>query len=258
MRDLAVGAIAVGERYVAWSKYLVDTLRRLGGYRGPIHVATDRPDAYAGLDGVHPVRVAGGDALAAKRQKMRIFDWVPAQRALYLDVDVVVGRPIAPFLEAIDGFWERRPIALFRERSTPEPFHAGAFAVDRDASRGLLDRWGAAHGEDRPRDQVALATVATECDVHLCDDSFLLFPTRDTYRTGARATFVHLTFTGRQLQVPPSTIARYLRSRFGVELPVSLGDDLRWWRSYLRPRDLLTRAARKLRQLGVPVPRLRG
>ena len=258
MHDLAIGAIALGERYVAWSKYLLDTLRRHGGWCGPIHVATDRPDAYAGLEGVHPERTAGGDDLAAKLLKTSILEWVPARRVLYLDVDVLVGGPIAPFLAAIDGFWREHTIALFRERSTPEPFHCGLFAVDRDVSGDLLARWRAGLGPDRRRDQVAFAAAARQGDVQLLDDRFLHFPTPASYRNGTRATFVHVTFTGRQLRVPPSTIARYLRRGFGVELPTSLRDDLRWWRGYLRPRDMVTRAARKLRELGVPVPRLKG
>lgn len=255
MLPFTVGAIAVGERYVAWSKLLVETLRRNGGYPGDVYIATDLPYAYAGLPGVHPVRVAAGrDAMAAKQHKATILDWVPGERVVYLDVDVVIGGPLAPWWSAVDGFWEKRRLATFRERTMPEPFHAGVMIFDRAASRPIAERWGEAIRSGMQRDQAALATVATADDVLLMPDEHLHFPTRETYRTGRRATFVHVTFTGRQLQVPPSTIAGYLRRSFGArELPMSASAraDARWWIDHLAPRKMVTRAGRWLRNKGL-------
>lgn len=251
----AVGAIAFGQRYVAWSKLLIRTLRRYGGFDGAVHLVTDRPDAYRGLPGVHPIQARADDATAAKLYKTQILDWVPGDRVVYLDVDVLVGRPLLPWWQAIDGFWERRQLAAFPEpRLEGEPYHSGVLAIDRVASAPLLARWESALQTRHRRDQPALAeAVGTRDEVMLMPKEHLRFLHRRLCKNPARATFVHVTFTGSQAWLPPWRVARYLRTAFDLrELPFAAGDNARWYWKNLSRGNLLRWAARRAaRRLGL-------
>ena len=243
--DLAIAAIAFGNRYVRWSLAMIESLRRIGEFAGPIYLATDRTDAYEGLDGVHAIAsTRPHDTLEAKRHKTTVLDWIPEGDVLYLDVDILMGAPLAPAIAAARR--GDKPLAVFPQPDREgQPYHGGVVFVRRGAAAGdALDRWRREIDSGRHhRDQLALGAALHPEDVETLPVELLLFPGAESFANGEYRTFNHITMTATQRGTSPGRIARYVRG-LGIETRPVVATD--YWR-YIR-RQVPRRLRRTLRR----------
>jgi hypothetical protein len=210
--DLAVVYIAMGlGAEEALFSYSVRNLRERGQYRGEVYVITDRPTC-APLGTIVVSVPPTGPLLEPrlpnqttvpmrpvtyyKTHKMQIFDHLPARvtYALYIDMDVIPGAPIAKLLDERDRLgkstnWRKgtpnADMLMFRERrfrgtvrsrgrvTKGEPFHGGVWLVRRGISDGCLARWLAIVLDTQRlvplktvRDQISLGSAVSERECH--------------------------------------------------------------------------------------------
>src|SRR5699024_6532108 len=84
--ELAIGAVAMGEKYADWCLTMLTSLRARGAYRGPVYVITDLPALFEPLDNVVVVAVPPTrHRLIAKGCKQVLMHYVAEAVFLYLD-----------------------------------------------------------------------------------------------------------------------------------------------------------------------------
>lgn len=147
----------------------IESLRKVGQYKGEIYVITDMEQVLGTLGrqyGATLIHFGGFGRLDATKGhyfnavcdlKTKVFDFVPDTVAtvLYLDSDIVVTKNLQPFLQEMQGVFNRRSgtevpsMALF-ENNAPcgkgfPCWHAGILYMTRASSRPCLKAWHEYH-----------------------------------------------------------------------------------------------------------------
>lgn len=232
--EFAVAAIAISQKYCDWCLSMIDSLRRAGAYQGPVYVVTDRPSAFAGQDNVIPVEVPYSKTrLIAKSCKPLLFRWLRERFVAYIDADMIVTAPIAPWyqrarrrLAEVDS-----PLLTYRaDNPVPRSFHGGLLFAEREAALPFLDRWLAMLRSGRYlSDQVALKRVSTPTTPAYYDDEAFVYLYKlvgdDADSPDGPPTFVHI--TDRMIKDYPSAALRaYLHDVLGLQrIPEHFGRD---------------------------------
>lgn len=198
----------------------VSSLRTVGGWEGDVYVITDRQDGWPSLRDQYSVEVLGVDAVASKLAihsfKCQMFDLLPphVHNVLYMDADIVVSRPLVPFLKYLGRHKEEYPLdnlGLFRDSSGHffgtcaecDYWHGGVMLSTRNVSEPCLHKWcDAIFSGQFPADQPALDFISVEepecAHMFVMDSRFLMFM-KDYASVFLRPakTFSHVTAFGR-------------------------------------------------------------
>jgi hypothetical protein len=177
------------------------SIRRVGYYLGPVILLTDVPEnRYRSLTYsdpnfivLHPPESDWQwnlrDDMPYKRFKTFTLEYLKLDDRLdhvelvyYLDIDVVVGRPLAPWFDHVEStylhvkrdgetngrsgelYQTKGRMIFFKGNSKRRPLQGGQFLVQRETSQPCLDRWRYyidQHPED-PKDQSALTLILQE------------------------------------------------------------------------------------------------
>eukprot|EP00043_Microstomoeca_roanoka_P010422 m.99103 g.99103 ORF g.99103 m.99103 type:complete len:315 (-) comp14890_c0_seq2:87-1031(-) len=198
----------------------VSTLRSVGGWEGEIYVITDRKDGWPSLRDEYDVGVIGVEAQASKLAihsfKCKMFDVLPqhVRNVVYLDADIVVSRPLLPFLQFLGKHHVDRPqdnLGFFRDSqghffgfcTDCDYWHGGVMVATRDDSEPCLHKWcEAIFSGNFPADQPALDYISKhepECDaMYVLNSRFLMFMKDYTsVFLSPTKTFSHVTAFGR-------------------------------------------------------------
>lgn len=231
--DFAVAAIAISRKYCDWCLSMIDTLRRAGEYQGPVYVITNRPEMFADQANVFAIEVPYSRVrLISKSCKPLLFEWLTQRYVAYIDADIVVTSPIAPWyararqrLEEVDSSL----LAYLATNPIADSFHGGLLFAERQAALPFFRRWLSMLRSGRYlSDQVALKRVATETTpAYYADEAFvylykLVEPGEAAFGT-TPPTFVHV--TDRMIQdYPPDELRAYMVRHLGVvRLPEHFG-----------------------------------
>ena len=89
--------------------YSVASLRKVGQWKGDIFIITDKPDCFAYLNQFYATKILSipsvSNLMAIKALKTNLFLYLPnkTNTIVYMDVDVIVSKPIQSFLESISS-----------------------------------------------------------------------------------------------------------------------------------------------------------
>lgn len=258
--SFAIAMIAVGDLLASTTIVMrsVQSIRRRGLFCGPILILSDHADsshfeALTRTDPlVHPIAVESRKGeMPKKRYKTELLDILDADERydgitylLYVDVDILFGEPLAPFVGYVHGMttlmsqpsradqvqsymfmFEEQGFGLERARALEEGntlFHGGVMVVHRQRSRDCLAVWQMLF-DDRERfpkrDQAALyymlydsEELKQRCTVVQMDHRpFLLMPTSNIMQAGDSSVFVHVTNGRRSKQIDDVLQADYYR-----------------------------------------------
>lgn len=214
LKHFAIALIALQPRYRRWALTLIASLRAAGEYHGPIYVVTETPDDFAGLDHVEPIRVAATrHQMVAKTCKTFLADWVPQRYVLYVDADIVVGRPITQWCRAAINDAETRAALFYPDPSERKlPFHGGLILMNSQLVTPLLVEWRRRlAGGCYRQDQEALLSFARDHAIGDLPPDGLAFPDNDMVAAERGACFVHLT-SYRYRLLGHETCLNYLRN----------------------------------------------
>lgn len=258
--SFAIAMIALGDLMANTTiiERSVQSIRRRGLYCGPILILSDhaRSAHFEELTrtdpNVHPIAVESRQGkMPTKRYKTELLDILDADERydgithlLYVDVDILFGEPLAPFVGYVQGmttlmsqpsradqvqsymlmfeeqgFGPERPRAL-KEGNTV--FHGGVMVVHRQRSRDCLAVWQMLFDDSERfpnRDQAALyymlyddEELKQRCTVVQLDHRpFLLMPTKHIMQAGDSSVFVHVTNGRRSKQIDDQLQADYYR-----------------------------------------------
>lgn len=222
--ELAIGAVAMGEKYSDWCLTMLTSLRERGAYRGPIYVITDLPALFESLDNVVVVVVPSTHhRLIAKGCKQVLMHYVTEPVFLYLDSDLVVTSPIADWYLCMRPALERCPVLCYEDVKPVEgAFHGGVVLVDMRRGKPITERWERAVRSGRwGSDQACLYSVVGEDGPgHLPQSGFMFL---DHILDGQREIpcIVHVT-NGLIRDHPRAKLESYLANELGVtRLPSS-------------------------------------
>ena len=237
---LAIYAIAILPKYHDWCLSMIDSLRKRGNYHGPVYVVTEDPTPFEGLDNVHVVVVPYTRyRLVIKTCKQLMLDWASEPRLLYIDADIIIGRPLAEWYRRARPKLDVRPLVLYTgNMPVAGAYHAGLMLMDRERVRPFFDRWLRLIRTGRYQlDQWSMHSIITDDDVARFDDEELVYlhqilgpdhPDFDPERDGAGeppGTFVHVT-NGLMRRYASDEIKSYLSHVVGLErIPTSFGRD---------------------------------
>jgi hypothetical protein len=236
----------------------VQSIRRSGLFCGPILILTDHAESsrYKALTqadpNVHPIAVESREGkMPIKRYKTELLDIMDADERfdkithlLYVDVDIVFGEPLAPFVGYVKGMstlmsqpsradqaqsymlmFEEQGFGPERGRALEEGntlFHGGVMVVHRQRSRDCLAVWQMLFDDKKRfprRDQAALyymlyddEELKQRCMVVQMDHRpFLLMPTNHIMQAGDSSVFVHVTNGRRSKRIDDQLQADYYR-----------------------------------------------
>ena len=178
---------------------MIDSLRKRGNYHGPVYVVTEDPTPFEGLDNVHVVVVPYTRyRLVIKTCKQLMLDWASEPRLLYIDADIIIGRPLAEWYRRARPKLDARPLVLYTgNMPVAGAYHAGLMLMDRERVRPFFDRWLRLIRTGRYQlDQWSMHSIITDDDVARFDDEELVYlhqilgpdhPDFDPERDGAGA-----------------------------------------------------------------------
>lgn len=237
---LAVVTIAVLPKYHDWCLSMIDSLRRRGDYHGPIYVVTENPAVFDGLDNVRVITVPYTRyRLVIKSCKQLLLDWVDEQTMLYIDADIVIGKPLHEWYARAADKLVHKPLVLYPdEKPLPGAYHGGIMLVDRERARPFFQRWLKLIRTGRYlMDQQSLYSIRDTSYIDTFDDDELSFMHKilGSASDAAEAdqdepaepprTFVHVT-NGMIRKYSAEEIKAYLRRVVGLErMPTSFGRD---------------------------------
>ncbi|MCA9946408.1 MAG: glycosyltransferase family 4 protein [Anaerolineales bacterium] len=221
--DLVLATIAVGELYVCWALALIETVRGNGRFQGPILLITDQPERFGHLVNVQTIRVpATSQGILAKQYKT----WLPFLTSfpytLFLDADVLVGRPLTTWFASLEEAHKQHPLAMFFDGGHfHEIYHTGVILYNKALAKPILARWRRALQSGRfQRDQTAFMSIASAEDILLMEPEHFIFPDIHTFRHNEATTFNHITVTDLQRSFARDIIANYLQQALQVtQLP---------------------------------------
>lgn len=206
------------------AEYSIATLRNVGGWRGKIFVLTDNPSCFTqaikAFD-VIPQKVPSAmdkNVMAIKSLKARIYEFLPIEitSVIYLDVDIMVQRPVAHFLMDIGHSLSKMndgkdfDIGAFPDAqghylgfcSGCEKWHTGVLFTRRHNGSGCLKEWSRIimSGKfDTDQESLDEAEASGACKNTLTmPPSYLLFA-KDYIAMALTSghTFLHVTAAGR-------------------------------------------------------------
>ena len=216
---LAVASIAVGKKYLSWSLAMIETLRTNGRFYGPVYVFTDQPEFYADVNNVIAVEVPSStDFMTIQNYKSMLANPIPYDHILYLDVDVMIGRPIKLLLEEIKDFIDKYSIFIFEDRGfSGDKYHAGVFLANRSLASDFMFRWRRSiQCLESKDDQAALQYVLKPDEFYVMPEKHLMFFTPKLLENKEVCTFIHITFRGRQEWYGAEIIMDYLKNVLNV------------------------------------------
>lgn len=217
--DIAFCTIAIGKDYHHMSLTMLKTLRRNGGFKGPVYIFTESPGIYKGLDNIYPIRVPTPKSIMAIHQyKTLILENIPYEYITYIDADILIGGPLTKWLNEAMKESAAHPIVLFWDYgSTGHFYHGGLFLVSRRVAKPLLTRWRRLIWIGRySRDQKALKkAIKGENDVCIMPKDEMIFVGQSQASTEMIGTFNHVTSRARKT-LPPENIKNLARI-LGIE-----------------------------------------
>ncbi len=198
------------------------SLRKVGQWKGGIYVLTDNPSCFTSsinTFNVIPVKVSPALAkniMDIKALKTRLFEYLPVEidTIVYMDVDIVVQRPVAHFLMDVSNSVKKMgndfDIGAFPDAqghymgfcSGCEKWHTGVLLLKRYSGKECLKAWGKiiSSGEfHTDQESMDAAEQRGACSNTLTmSPSYLLFA-KDYIGMALTSghTFVHLTAAGR-------------------------------------------------------------
>ena len=231
---LAITAIAILPKYHDWCLSMIDSLRGVGNFHGPVYVVTEDPRPFEGLENVLTVKVPYTRyRLVAKSCKQLLLDWVFEPKMLYIDADVVIARPLKPWYDRARVKLDQKPLVLYTcSMPTEGAYHGGLMLADRERVRPFFDQWLKLIRTGRYMfDQESLLSIGSDEDIALFDDDELVFlhqilgEDSEVSTQEAPGTFVHVT-NGMIRRYSAAEIKTYLREVVGLRrIPESFGPD---------------------------------
>jgi len=217
--SVAFCTIAMGESYHYMSLTMLQSLRKNGGFSGPVYVFTDLPDFYKDLDNIHPIKVPiPRSVMAAHQYKTLILENIRDEHIAYIDADIIIGKPLDNWLQKAIKESANHPIVLFWDHgSTGHFYHGGLFLVSRRVARSLLTRWRHLIWFGRySRDQKALIkAIKRKNDVYIMPKDDMVFVGQSQASTDMIGTFNHI--TGRARKTIPAEKIKDLARQLGLE-----------------------------------------
>ncbi|MBO9469672.1 hypothetical protein J7355_06140 [Endozoicomonas sp. G2_2] len=235
---LAVYAIAILPKYHDWCLSMIDSLRKRGNYHGPVYVVTENPKPFEGLDNVQTIVVPYTRyRLVTKSCKQLILDWVGEKTLLYIDADIIIGKPLFEWYQRARPKLALKPLVLYTgNMPVAGAYHAGLMLMDRARVRPFFDRWLRLIRTGRYQlDQWSMHSIITEDDVARFEDEELIYlhqilgPDRANFDPSEHramtppGTFIHVT-NGLMRRYSADEIKAYLSHVAGLErIPESFG-----------------------------------
>ena len=235
---LAVYAIALLPKYHDWCLSMIDSLRKRGNYHGLVYVVTENPARFEGLDNVQTITVPYTRyRLVAKSCKQLMLDWTKERHLLYIDADIIIGKPLFEWYQRARPKLDEKPLVLYTgNMPLPGAYHAGLMLMDRERVRPFFDRWLRLIRTGRYQlDQWSMHSIITEDDVARFDDEDMIYlhqilgPGREDFDPEAHremsppGTFIHVT-NGLMRRYSAGEIKDYLSHVAGLErIPDSFG-----------------------------------
>ncbi len=216
--ELAVGAVAMGDKYADWCLTMISSLRGRGAYRGPIYVITDLPHLFSDLENLVPVPVPPTrHRLIAKGCKQVLMHYVEEPVFLYLDSDLVITSSLSNWYRMMKPSLERAPVLCYSDiKPCDNAFHGGVVLVDMQRGMPIIERWQSVVRSGRwGSDQTCLYSVARDDGpAHFPAKGFMLL--RGLFEgSNDVACIVHVT-NGVIREYPREDIEAYLTDRLGV------------------------------------------
>ena len=215
---ISIGAMAKE----TMTDYSIATLRTLGAWKGDIYILTDNPSCFSSsikTYDVKPVvvpRSMSKNIMEIKALKARVYEFLPIEvtSVMYLDVDIVVQKPVGHFLVNVGNSLKKLG-GLFDLGAFPdaqghyfgfcsgcEKWHTGVLFLRRYDGQSCLKEWGKliTSGEfDTDQESLDAAESRRMCEHMLTlAPSYLLFA-KDYVAMALTSghTFVHITAAGR-------------------------------------------------------------
>ena len=259
----------------------IHSLRRRGTFHGRVGVITDAPEGrFSNLKNRDPMvsilpvnfERVGNIRFSAWRYKSLILDILDKdphvkddefQQILYMDVDVLAGQELQPFMEYVG---EKIQNAVARESSLAQSmmlmfedqgkgketlqkwrqdenkthvdltmWHAGVIVLSRQRSRGCLNIWNQLIVSKKFKDdQIALVhmqenpEIRKQCELVEMNPKFFHFPDKESMEAGKTATLVHLTISRRAVLIPDNLQESYMRDVLQLDDEFSLALCGKW------------------------------
>ncbi|MAS09659.1 hypothetical protein [Salinisphaera sp.] len=233
---LAIGTIAIREKYHDWCLSMIDSLRKRGNFQGPVYVVTENPEPFEALENVFVVKVPYTRyRLVAKSCKQLLVDWVHEPNMLFVDADVVIGKPLFDWYQRGLEKLAHRPVVLYTgNMPVPGAYHGGLMLLNRERARPFFQEWLKLIRTGRYLlDQQSLHCIARDEYTTRFDDDELVYLRKiigpeqkaldlsEHGRLQSPAVFVHVT-DGMIRKHSPHEIKTYLSQVVGLERMPSL------------------------------------
>lgn len=217
--DFAIAIIGVGPRYRLWARILVQGLRAVGQYTGPVYIVTDDPTPFTDMEDTHCIRIAPTrHQMVIKTCKTFLHEWVPQRYVLYLDADILAGLDIRRWCEQALDCIQRGHAALFYPDPSARamPYHGGLMLIDSEKAGPFFMAWRRclASGHFR-QDQEALLACAESFALGRPPAYGLSFPDPQSVLEGHTDCFIHLT-SYRYSQLGHDVCRAYLCDTLGL------------------------------------------
>lgn len=207
--DIAFCSIAIGVDYLKMSLQMIESLRRNGEFQGTMYVFTDNPAFFRGCENLIPITIPTPRSLMATYQyKTFINHVIPNESIVFIDADIVIGRPISKWLDEARKKTLDHSLVLFWDHGSKGHFyHSGLFMVNRMTGNSMLRRWRRriwffGHGRDQ---KALIKTVRKENDVYVMPAEDMLFLSATSADIQQVALFNHITRRARKV-LPPEKI----------------------------------------------------
>ncbi|KAL3909513.1 MAG: hypothetical protein SGILL_008060 [Bacillariaceae sp.] len=154
-------------------------------------------------------------------------------KILYLDVDIVVCKPLLPWIQWRwkEGFQKRQDLAsglsvvyMFKEGpNTGKVAHGGLILQDIKLSKGCMEEWRRRMDERRSgRDQALIREMMrngskkTGCKIHAWERKELIFPFPEDFKRMRMKQFVHITNTHHAALTDASMQKKFLEEALNL------------------------------------------
>ena len=201
--DVAICAIAVGTDHLKMAHLMLKSLRLIGHFSGPVFIFTDEPDFFSESKNVKTIRIPSRlSIMGIKQFKTWITKCIPFKYVLYVDVDIVIGRDIKPWLDTAKDAADEHPLVLFWDHAATEKYyHSGVFLINRNVYKKISLKWRCQIWlKGYSRDQKTLKrSVRSGTDVQLMPKEDMNFLGQTNAGLDSVATFNHITGRARRL-----------------------------------------------------------
>ncbi|GAB3680744.1 hypothetical protein GCM10028792_26010 [Salinisphaera aquimarina] len=216
--ELAVGAVAMGDKYADWCLTMITSLRARGQYRGPIYVITDLPALFTDLENVRVLAVPSTrHRLIAKGCKQVLMRLIDEPVFLYLDSDLVITSPLREWYDTMKPCLADVPVLCYSDvKPYDNAYHGGVVLIDVKRGMPIVKRWqqvvrSGAWGSD----QACLYSVAGDDGPgHLPDTGFMFLRNLINHEDQITC-IVHVT-NGALRDYSRAELESYLSEKLGV------------------------------------------